>query len=183
MSPPPSGRRTPTSPQSPPPRRRGRSSTSCVTLTTAGRSAPGSGRRARSDRPIGTKTTQDSANQERAAPRRGCLRQSESRTTGWLRPQRRHTRHTLRLRPLRSACEEAEETATLWTKPSRRFDSAPLSCQSPCGPSHSGACVFPQVIQTCCYDDADSFHFSLPVTAETQSEEWDSPVQVSERSS
>lgn len=33
----------------------------------------------------------------------------------------------------------------------------------------------------CCYgqqEDAESFHFSLPVTMETQSDEWDSPVQV-----
>ncbi|KAG7232487.1 hypothetical protein INR49_008781 [Caranx melampygus] len=44
-----------------------------------------------------------------------------------------------------------------------------------------------EVIQMCCYgvpatscqqEDTESFHFSLPVTMETQSDEWDSPVQV-----
>lgn len=42
----------------------------------------------------------------------------------------------------------------------------------------------PQVIQRCCYgaiscqDDTDSFQLSLPVSMETPSEDWDSPVQV-----
>ncbi|XP_018528442.1 DBF4-type zinc finger-containing protein 2 isoform X2 [Lates calcarifer] len=44
-----------------------------------------------------------------------------------------------------------------------------------------------EVIQMCCYgvtsascrqDDTESFHFSLPVSMETQSDDWDSPVQV-----
>lgn len=41
-----------------------------------------------------------------------------------------------------------------------------------------------EVIQRCCYgaiscqDDTDSFQLSLPVSMETQSEDWDSPVQV-----
>ncbi|TKS66697.1 Zinc finger-containing protein 2 [Collichthys lucidus] len=44
-----------------------------------------------------------------------------------------------------------------------------------------------EVIQACCYgvssttcqqEETESFHFSLPVSMETQSEDWDSPVQV-----
>ncbi|XP_070786401.1 DBF4-type zinc finger-containing protein 2 [Enoplosus armatus] len=44
-----------------------------------------------------------------------------------------------------------------------------------------------EVIQMCCYgissspchqEETESFHFSLPVSMETQSEDWDSPVQV-----
>ncbi|XP_039979027.1 DBF4-type zinc finger-containing protein 2 isoform X2 [Xiphias gladius] len=44
-----------------------------------------------------------------------------------------------------------------------------------------------EVIQMCCYgvnstpcqqEEAESFHFSLPVSTETQSDDWDSPVQV-----
>lgn len=44
-----------------------------------------------------------------------------------------------------------------------------------------------QVIQMCCHgvtstscqqDETDSFHFSLPVSMETQNDDWDSPVQV-----
>uniref|UniRef100_UPI0037E7315F DBF4-type zinc finger-containing protein 2 isoform X2 n=1 Tax=Semicossyphus pulcher TaxID=241346 RepID=UPI0037E7315F len=43
-----------------------------------------------------------------------------------------------------------------------------------------------EVIQTCCYgvsstpcqqEETESFHFSLPVSMETQSDDWDSPVQ------
>ncbi|XP_033996462.1 DBF4-type zinc finger-containing protein 2 [Trematomus bernacchii] len=34
-----------------------------------------------------------------------------------------------------------------------------------------------QVIQVCCHGSSDSFHFSLPVSMETQSEGWDLPVQ------
>ncbi|XP_034088977.1 DBF4-type zinc finger-containing protein 2 [Gymnodraco acuticeps] len=33
-----------------------------------------------------------------------------------------------------------------------------------------------QVIQVCCHGSSDSFHFSLPVSMETQSEGWDLPV-------
>lgn len=48
-------------------------------------------------------------------------------------------------------------------------------------------CFVHQVIKMCCYgvtstscqqEETDSFHFSLPVSMETQSDDWDSPVQV-----
>ncbi|KAM6958000.1 uncharacterized protein LKV04_022138 [Tautogolabrus adspersus] len=46
-----------------------------------------------------------------------------------------------------------------------------------------------EVIQMCCYDvsstpcqreETESFHFSIPVSTETQSDDWDSPLQVSQ---
>ncbi|XP_029282986.1 DBF4-type zinc finger-containing protein 2 isoform X2 [Cottoperca gobio] len=45
--------------------------------------------------------------------------------------------------------------------------------------SHSLDRIIEEVIQMCCHGDrsTDSFHLSLPVSVETQSDDWDSPVQ------
>ncbi|XP_034460218.1 DBF4-type zinc finger-containing protein 2 isoform X2 [Hippoglossus hippoglossus] len=59
-------------------------------------------------------------------------------------------------------------------------------------PSNTLDQTIEEVIQMCCHgitstssqqEETESFHFSLPVSMETQSDDWDSPVQVSLRPS
>ncbi|XP_035494688.2 DBF4-type zinc finger-containing protein 2 isoform X2 [Scophthalmus maximus] len=73
-----------------------------------------------------------------------------------------------------------------------RRKTSETSCSSPRPPTDSLDGTIEEVIQKCCHgvtstscqqEETDSFHFSLPVSMESQSDDWDGPVEERLRSS